>query len=207
MLKEGRKIVYILSVISLLVWVLSYKIKILLPVSILLCCLVLLLINFFRDPQRNIRKDPRILYSPADGKIFDIVEYEDRYCIKIFMTIFDVHIQRSPVDGVVTKINYKKGKFYPAGKNKTELYNEQNVIEIKNDKNEIFVVTQIAGILARRIICWVKEKDGIRQGSKLGAILLGSQVNFEFPKGNYKILVSKKQKVYSGITPMAVKVS
>jgi len=160
---------------------------------------------FFRDPERKIIKNPHILFSPADGKVFDIIESQDTYCVKIFMSIFDVHIQRSPVDGVVTKIVYKKGKFYPAGKSNTELYNEHNVIQIKNTDGEIFVVTQIAGIIARRILCWVKENSLLQQGSKIGAILLGSQVNFEFPK-NYKILIKKNCKVYSGVTPIAVKI-
>ncbi|MCS7228189.1 MAG: phosphatidylserine decarboxylase [Endomicrobia bacterium] len=207
MLPEGRKIIYILFVVALISWLISFKIKLFLPISIILCCIVLLLIHFFRDPQRQTLRNQQILYSPADGKVFDITETENKYCVKIFMSIFDVHVQRSPVDGVVTKIEFKKGRFYPAGrKDKSEIYNEQNLVEITNNDNEKFVVIQITGFIARRIFCWIKERQQVRQGQKIGAILLGSQVNFSFPKINYKLLVNKTQKVKAGITPIAVKI-
>lgn len=206
MIKEGRKIVVLFFVLTIIIFVISSFFKFFLILSTLFCILTLLLINFFRDPERNIVRNDAYLYSPADGTIFDIQVKEKTYCIKIFMSIFNVHIQRSPVKGVVKKIVYLKGRHLTAGKDKTELFNEKNIIEIENSENDVFVVTQISGILARRIICWVKEQDYISQGQKIGAILLGSQVNFEFPKDKYNILVTKKQKVYAGITPVAIKV-
>jgi len=206
MLKEARKIVYLFAFLTVFVWCLSFVNKILLPVVVFLSILTLLLINFFRDPKRIIKKDSKILYSPADGKIFEIVETENTCCIKIFMSIFNVHIQRTPADLKVKDIVYKKGKFIPAGKFLSDAVNEQNIIELETDKNDKIIVKQIAGVLARRIVCWIKKNQYVSQGEKIGAILLGSQVNIEFPKNGYKILVNKNQKVYAGITALAVKV-
>jgi len=206
MLKETQKVVYFFFFISLITWITSFAIKFLLPVTIIFCLITLFLINFFRDPNREIKINEHVLYSPADGKIFDIEETEDSYCVKIFMSIFDVHIQRSPSSGIVKKIEYKEGKFIPAGKKETDIQNEQNTIVIENQEGDNFTITQIAGIFARRILCWVKEKQNIKQGQKIGAILLGSQVNFVFPKNKYRLLVTKNQKVFAGITVVAIKV-
>jgi phosphatidylserine decarboxylase len=107
---------------------------------------------------------------------------------------------------VIKKIEYKQGKFIPAGKKESDIQNEQNTIVIQDQNKNEFVVTQIAGILARRIVCWVKEGQSVHQGQKIGAILLGSQVNFEFPKNKYRLLVTKNQKVFAGITTVAVKI-
>ncbi|MCS7151293.1 MAG: phosphatidylserine decarboxylase [Endomicrobia bacterium] len=205
MLKEGRKLVFVSATLTILVWFLTFKSFVFYVPTLFLCLLTLLLLNFFRDPQREIKKNNTVLYSPADGKIFEIQERDNTYCIKIFMSIFDVHIQRAPVDCIVERIIYEKGKFYPAGKDKTEKFNERNTIILKDKYGAELKIIQLAGIAARRIICWVREKDNIVQGSKIGAIMLGSQVNFEFPKNIYKLLVSKGQKVYAGISIVAVK--
>ncbi len=206
MLKEAKKVVYLFAFLTVIIWCLSFLNKILLPVVIFLSILTLLLINFFRDPNRVVKKDSKILYSPADGKIFEVFETENTYCIKIFMSVFDVHVQRSPVDGTIKDIVYKKGKFIPAGRFLSDVVNEQNIIELETDEKNKIIVKQIAGILAKRIVCWVKKNQRVFQGEKIGAILLGSQVNIEFPKSKYKILVNKNQKVYAGITALAVKV-
>ncbi len=206
MLKEGRRIVTVFVILTIFCYSVSFFLNIFLLPTIFFGVLTLLLINFFRDPERKIVKNSNFLYSPADGKVFDIVENSATYCIKIFMSVLDVHVQRSPVDGVVKKIEYKKGKFLIAGKDKTDIFNEKNIIEIENKQQEKFIITQITGFLARRIVCWVKENQSVSQNQKIGAILLGSQVNFEFPKDKYKILINKNQKVYAGITAVAVKI-
>jgi len=206
MIKEGKKIVYIFFVISVVIWLLSSLVKFLLPITIIFCLITFLLINFFRDPNRIVKKNDSMLYSPADGKIFDIVETENTYCVKIFMSIFNVHIQRSPTDAIVKKIEYKQGEFIPAGKKYSDIKNEQNIVVLQDQDQNEFIITQIAGILARRIVCWVKEGQKIQQGQKIGAILLGSQVNFIFPKDKFRLLVSKNQKVFAGITTVAVRI-
>lgn len=205
MLKEARKIVFVSSLVTLFSWILSFKYKFLLPIVILFSILTLLLINFFRDPKRDIKKNKSVLYSPADGKVFDIEETQNTYCIKIFMSVFNVHIQRAPADCCIKSIIYKPGKFFAAGRKCSSDLNEKNVIEVETENKDRLLITQIAGILARRIICWVKENDFVKQGDKLGAILLGSQVDFEFPKDKYKILVQKGQKVFAGKSVVAIK--
>ncbi len=205
MIKEGKWLVFIFSFFTIIFYIISFYLKIFTFITIFFGIITLLLINFFRDPERKILRNPNVLFSPADGKIFDIIETETTYCIKIFMSIFNVHIQRSPIEGIIKKIEYKKGRFLPAGKYKTDNYNEKNIIEIENKQKERFIVTQIAGILARRIVCFVKEYQSVSQNQKIGAILLGSQVNFEFPKNSYRIIVNKSQKVYAGVTPIALK--
>lgn len=205
MIKEAKNLVIIFWIISLVFFVLGCLYKIFYIFSALGAFSTLFLVYFFRDPERKIKIDDTILYSPADGKIFEITEDENFYCIKIFLSIFDVHIQRSPASGVVRRIEYKKGKFTLAGKATASILNEKNSIEIYIQAVNNFIrVTQIAGKLARRIICWVKQDMAIKQGQKIGAILLGSQVDLEIPKSNFKLLVFKNQKVYAGLTPVAI---
>ncbi len=208
MIDEGKKVVFLFAFITIFIWILSfiYNSFLLLPFIIFFCILTLLLVNFFRDPQRKINKEDSFLFSPADGKIFDIIETKENYCIKIFMSIFDVHIQRAPKDCIVKDISYTPGKFFPAGRIFSENFNEKNIIELETKDKDKLIITQIAGVLARRIVCWVKKESFLFQGDKIGAILLGSQVNFEFPKDKYRILIKSKQKVYAGITAVAVKI-
>ncbi|MFN3551266.1 MAG: phosphatidylserine decarboxylase [Endomicrobiia bacterium] len=207
MIKEARQFVVLFAFFTVVLWILSlvYNSFLLLSFVIFFCILTLLLVNFFRDPQRKIKKDDSFLFSPADGRIFDIIETKESYCIKIFISIFDVHIQRAPVDCSIKDISYKPGKFLPAGKIFSGNFNEKNIIELETKDKDKLIITQIAGILARRIVCWVKKGGFVSQGDKIGAILLGSQVNFEFPKDKYMILVKNKQKVFAGITVVAVK--
>lgn len=205
MIKEGTKLVFIFFLISLVLFFLSFLNNIFHIFSSLSALFTLFLVYFFRDPKREIKINDNILYSPADGTIFEITENENFYCIRIFMSVFNVHIQRAPADGIVKKIEYKEGKFKIAGKNNTHLLNERNLIEIYLPHIDNFIrITQIAGILARRIVCWVKNDMEVKQGQKIGAILLGSQVDFEFPKDSYKIIVKNGSKVYAGKTPIAL---
>ncbi len=208
LLPQGKKIVltFLVFTVCVFVFALVKKYFILYYLCFILLIFSCILIIFFRDPKRNIIPDKNKLYSPADGTIIDIVEDADYVCIKIFMSLFNVHIQRSPCNGLVSKITYTKGKFLSAGKKYTELYNEQNSIKILTEDNHIIEIVQIAGILARRIFCIVSEGQKLLQGEKVGYILLGSQVNFKFPKENYILKVRKKDKVYAGITTLAEKV-
>ncbi|MEN3013581.1 MAG: phosphatidylserine decarboxylase [Endomicrobiia bacterium] len=205
MLKEARGLVFIFCCISLVFFTLSFFLnKIFNVFSAIFAVVTLLLIYFFRDPLRDIKINKNVLYSPADGRIFDITENENFYCVRIFMSIFDVHVQRAPVSGVIKRIEYKKGKFSLAHKTEAGFINERNLIEIYIPEVNVTVkITQVAGAIARRIVCWVKEDFAVRQGQKIGAILLGSQVSFEFPK-IYKLLVTKNQKVFAGISAVAV---
>ncbi len=145
---------------------------------------------FFRDPPRVIEEG---VISPADGKIDFVSETR----MEVFMNIFDCHVNRSPVSGKVVKINYIPGKFPPAFiRNRSVKTAERNEIWIENEDG-IFKVTQIAGFLARRIVCYVKTGDFVEKGQKIGMIRFGSRVVLEVPK-SYKIVVKKGRKVFAG---------
>ncbi len=160
---------------------------------------------FFRDPERVVPLGDDILTSPADGLITNISETKDgkkSYTkVSIFLSVFNVHIQRLPISGEITKVDYFEGKFINATLDKASEENERLKITIKSSNNLIHV-TQIAGLIARRIICNVKLKDKINQGDRYGIIKFGSRVDIEFPK-NYNLLVSVGQQCIGGETIIA----
>jgi len=144
---------------------------------------------FFRDPARIIPPGEQLLLSPADGRILEIVEGKDPmasdpvWILRIFLSVFEPHLQRSPVAGRVRAIQYKKGKFLDARDPQAPFENEQNRIEIVPDSGApALVVTQIAGLIARRIVCWVKEGQNVQAGERIGLIRFGSQVDVVMPK-------------------------
>ena len=132
---------------------------------------------FFRDPDRDIPQDEKSLISPADGKVIVIekleqCEYLPDPCIKVsvFMNVFNVHVNRVPFNGVVQKVLYNPGKFMNASFDKASIYNERNALIIKTDKGTSYVVVQIAGLIARRIVNCVKEGEKIQKGDRLSLI-------------------------------------
>ena len=170
----------------------------------------LFMIWFFRDPGRDTSSNKSQIISAADGKICFIGESyppkETNISIKflkvsIFMNVFNVHINRSPISGTIENIYYKKGKFFNASLDKASEYNERNSIIISDNKNKIIVV-QIAGLIARRILSFVREKDYLKRGERLGLIRFGSRVDIYLPL-KYKIKVSLKDKVRAGETVIA----
>jgi len=176
-----------------------------------LCSLLftLFLIYFFRDPERKIFQGKNIILSPADGRIIEIGSENDKRgnhlkVIKIFMSPFNVHIQRAPISGKVTNVEYKKGKFLPAQKNEASEKNEQNLIILENDKFVPIrvIIKQIAGIFARRIICWTKIGNYLTRGEKIGMIIFGSQVALFVPQ-EVTLKVKTGDKVKAGLTVLA----
>jgi phosphatidylserine decarboxylase len=169
---------------------------------------------FFRDPKRFPINDENYLVSPADGVISNITEtngpkelgLENRKYtrVSIFMNVFDCHVNRVPSSGQIVKIYYKPGKYLNASLDKSSEENERNYIKMKNSNGDELVITQIAGLIARRIICEVNEDDEIKQGDKFGIIRFGSRVDLYFE--NYKLLVNKNQKTVSGETLIAKKI-
>ena len=162
---------------------------------------------FFRDPIRSIPNN-NVIVSPGDGKIVFVGESEypeetninkKALKISIFLSIFDVHVNRIPTSGTVKKIIYVPGKFFNASFDKSSKQNERNIVIIENDKKENFVVSQIAGLIARRIVCDLKEKQVVNQGDRFGIIKFGSRVDFFMPN-NYKAMVIKDQIVVGGET-------
>lgn len=170
-------------------------------------CFILTL-NFFRDPERKINlKNKNLLVSPADGTI-TAIEYnynEQQYRkdmsirISIFMSIFNVHIQRMPISGTIKYINYKKGEFISAFESAAELRNEQNWIGFETDNKTKITVVQIAGLIARRIVRYINLNDYIETGKRIGHIRFGSRVDIYLPV-NTEIFVQVGDKIKGNVT-------
>ena len=175
------------------------------PLFIISLIFLIFTFYFFRDPERVVPIGDDILVSPADGLITNITEIKEGkklYTkVSIFLSIFNVHIQRLPISGEVTKVDYIEGKFINATLDKASDENERLKITIKNGNNLIYV-TQIAGLIARRIVNYVKLNENINQGDRYGIIKFGSRVDIEFPN-NFKLLVNEGQQCIGGETIIA----
>lgn len=166
-------------------------------------------VYFFRDPEREISQIPEAIISPADGRVIEIKdEYENEYLkepstrVSIFLSVFDVHVNRIPMTGKVGYFRYQKGSFVKAYKKEASDVNEKTVIGIENTHTKI-LFKQIAGILARRIICNVREGQEVTSGERFGIIKFGSRVDIFLPH-KYKINVQLKQKVKGGLSIIGV---
>ena len=163
---------------------------------------------FFRDPERvPISSAAEFIIAPADGKVTDIEMVDEPLYIQgqarrisVFMTILDVHVQHSPYDGKVRFLHYQPGSFAPAFLEDTKS-NESNLIGMETPHGRI-AVKQIAGVLARRIVCWVEPDDEVTKGQRLGLIRFGSRVDLFLPP-EVKVLVTERQQVAAGQTLMA----
>lgn len=171
--------------------------------------LTLFVMFFFRNPNRKIIKDSKNILSPADGTVMEVKEiYEDSFLkskaikVSIFLSLFNVHVNKSPIDGVIKYCHYRPGKYLPAFKSHASDINEKNTIGIQND-NITILVSQITGFIARRIVCWVKEQDTLNQGENFGLIKFGSCTEIIVPQ-NVKINVKPGQKVKGGISIIGV---
>ena len=157
---------------------------------------------FFRDPERRIPNEPNVIVSPADGKITEIVTENEpingKLCkrVTIFLSVFNVHVNRVPIEGTIEDIRYNPGKFLAAFNPKASMDNEQNLILINNGRTHI-LVKQIAGLIARRIVCWPKKGDHYESGQRYGLIRFGSRVDILLPE-NTKLSVACGDKVSGG---------
>ena len=168
---------------------------------------------FFRDPDRFPINDENYLVSPADGVISQIIEtngpkeigLENKKFtrVSIFMNVFNCHVNRVPSLGKVSQIYYKPGKYINASFDKASEENERNYLKIQSSTGEDIILVQIAGLIARRIICDAKEGDEIKQGEKFGIIRFGSRVDLYFEK--HQLLVKQNQKTIGGETLIAKK--
>jgi phosphatidylserine decarboxylase len=142
--------------------------------------LALLVLNFFRDPNREIPQEPDVIVSPADGKIVQVVDetHGGRSVrrLSIFMSPLDVHVNRSPITGVIASASYRKGAFGVASNEEASLQNEQNVFAIEGEQGRV-IVKQIAGAVARRIVFWKRVGDRLARGERVGLIKFGSRVD------------------------------
>lgn len=202
--KESLSLIkfWLIFAISFYIFGYAFEKLVFFVLSFIFLFFIIFTVFFCRDPEIKINTGENFFLSPASGKIFEITDENGFYLIKIFMSIFNVHIQRMPVSGRIKSINYKKGKFLPADKSNAHIENEQNIIEIETNSTTTIIVKQISGIFARRIICWVKENDVVQQGDRIGMIKFGSQVDVFVPQ-NYVLNVKKNQKVNAGKTILA----
>ena len=175
--------------------------------SILSLLILLFVFYFFRDPERVTPSSESVLVSPADGLITNISEFKDKNInytkVSIFLSVFDVHIQRIPCNGKILKVDYFEGKFLNATLDKSSEENERLTITISHKNKNIFV-TQIAGLIARRIVCNLSKNDSVEQGKKYGLIKFGSRVDISFPSKSYRCLVAKGQRTIGGETLLAI---
>lgn len=171
-------------------------------VSLLTLLLSLFSLFFFRDPERISPADESILYSPADGKIIKIDEENGNTVIKIFMSVFNVHIQRMPVTAEVLKVEYTPGLFINAINEKADMVNERNTAYFATPGGIKFSVKQIAGLIARRIKFFKTEGDKVKQNDRIGIIYFGSQVDISFPSDMLTAQVVTGQNVTAGATPL-----
>ena len=166
---------------------------------------------FFRDPERISINDDNYLVSPADGLVLQVYEtlgpkelgLENKKFSKvsIFMNVFDCHVNRIPCDGKVSEIVYKPGKFFNASLDKASEDNERNYYKIANNQGEDVIVVQIAGLIARRIVCEISKDQNLKQGDRIGIIRFGSRADIYFE--NYIPLVKVNQKTIAGETLLA----
>jgi phosphatidylserine decarboxylase len=157
---------------------------------------------FFRDPERLVPQSPGAIVSPADGRVMEVVAAEAKTRrISIFLSVLDVHVNRAPYSGKVEKVVYSPGKFLAAYRREASLVNEANSITLQNHGRE-FLVRQIAGVIARRIVCRVQPGDVLEKGQRYGLIRFGSRVDLVLPH-EAEIVVHVGDRVRGGETPLA----
>tara|TARA_B100000686_G_scaffold112103_1_gene119613 strand:- start:200 stop:850 length:651 start_codon:yes stop_codon:yes gene_type:complete len=205
--KEGYRFLAIAAVITFILLLISNFL------GLISFVLTVWIYYFFRDPERFPIKDENYLVSPADGVVSQIIETNGpselglegkKFTrVSIFMNVFNCHVNRIPCSGKINKIFYKPGKYINASFDKASEENERNYIRMKNSKEDELILVQIAGLIARRIICDVKENEEINQGDRFGIIRFGSRVDLYFE--NYDLMIQPKQKTVGGETIIAKK--
>ena len=205
-------VVFPLIILVLMIcFILFLKVKpALIIVEVFLFIVLIWMLSFFRDPKRNIDYDQMILLSPADGVITDISPIDDSVLgpgtmrIGIFLSIFNVHINRVPCSVRIESIVYKKGKFMNAFSKDASRLNESNdILMVRlNEPKERLLVRQVTGAIARHIVCKAKENDEYSQGEQFGMIKFGSRTELYFPVKDHEIAVNIGDKVCAGLTPL-----
>src|SRR5512144_2061791 len=180
---EGWPFIIPLALATIICFILGWKY----PAGVALV-LTLFVLFFFRDPERAVPQGKGVVVSPADGKVIVIKDiYEPDYLkqdvkqISIFLSVFNVHVNRSPIGGTVEVVKYNPGKFHVASVDKASLDNEQTAMVVATGKNRV-LVKQIAGLIARRIVCYAKPGDTVKTGERYGLIRFGSRVDLFLPK-------------------------
>ncbi|HET9220160.1 MAG TPA: phosphatidylserine decarboxylase family protein [Terriglobia bacterium] len=191
--RDAYRFLVPLAVFALLGFILKLTV-----IGLLMSALFVFVAFFFRNPHRSIPADPQAIVSPADGKVVRLERVGNVTRLSIFLSLFDVHVNRSPIAGRIEAIDYRPGKFMVAFNDKASTDNERNIIMV-NDGRITIVFTQIAGIVARRIVCWKKPGDVVGKGELVGLIRFGSRVDVLFPAGT-EATVSVGDRVKGGST-------
>ena len=202
---EGYKFLVIVGIITIIFYIFSSFL------GLIGLVLTIWVYYFFRDPERVIIDDDNYLVSPADGEIIKVEETDGpkelglenkRFKkISVFMNVFDCHVNRTPCAGKINEILYKPGTFVNASLDKASEDNERNYFKIKDNQNNDVIVVQIAGLVARRIVCEANKEQELKQGDRIGMIRFGSRADVYYE--NYEPLVKVGQKAISGETLLA----
>jgi len=168
----------------------------------LVMLMAVFVVFFFRNPKRNIPPDPKIIVSPADGRVVKVERIGQSTQLSIFLSIFDVHVNRSPIAGRIEAMDYKRGGFKPAWNHAASVENERNIVTVSHGDLKL-VFTQIAGLVARRIVCWKKIGDTVEKGELIGLIRFGSRVDVLFPAG-IEVTVERGARVRGGSSPIGL---
>ena len=167
------------------------------PIAVLMAFVLF----FFRDPARIPPEGAGLVLSPADGRVSEILRDREGVKISVFLSVLDCHINRSPVTGTVREALYTRGRYHPAWQSRASRENERNRLVIRSDSGD-YGVTQVAGVLARRIVCTKKPGDGVRRGERIGLIRFGSRTDLHLPPG-VEPIVRVGDRVQGGLTIMA----
>lgn len=199
--KEGYPFIGLSAFIALICAILGHNF-----LTVLAVVATAFILYFFRDPERFIPERSDALVSPADGKVIQIEEISDTaftqsqaYKVSIFMNVFNVHVNRIPCDGTVDRVIYTPGKFYSADSAQGALHNEYCATLLTTPSGRKIAFVQIAGLIARRIVCWLEPNDTVQRGRRFGLIRFGSRVDLYLPKDT-ELRISVGQKVVAGET-------
>jgi phosphatidylserine decarboxylase len=200
--KEARPFLIILAIVTLVAAIIFWWL------ALVPALLFVYVLYFFRDPEREIPSDPRDIVSPADGKIIAVDEIEENHFthqklkrVAVFLSVFDVHVNRSPVAGKVLKVHHQAGEFLDARNPEIDVRNEAQNWLIETSKGQV-IVRQIAGLIARRIVAWSKEGDVLGKGERFGMIRFGSRTDVYLPL-DCEVLVQVGQRVEGGSSVIA----
>jgi len=186
------------ALLALLLFIFGYW-----PIAIFLALIALFMAFFFRDPKREPPREPNVVVAPADGRVTRIAKVQgpdsqSQTIVSIFLSPLDVHINRSPIAGLIRDVSYMPGKFLMATNERASLVNEQNSLTIEGETITV-VCKQIAGILARRVVCWKKPGDRLALGERFGLIKFSSRTDLILPE-RVDVLVNERAKVRGGTT-------
>jgi phosphatidylserine decarboxylase len=205
MVRDGYKFVAPPLIAGLLVLAFAFRWSVALWIGAVLLFLAAFVAYFFRDPERQIPADPAAIVSPADGRVMIVVDepFAGRpgLRISIFLAIWNVHVNRAPIAGRIEQIEYRPGRFYAAMRARASAENEQNVIHLSTPRGDL-VFKQIAGWVARRVVCWKKPGDQLATGERIGLIRFGSRMDVWMPEG-VEILVKPGDHVAGGSSILA----